>query len=372
MKYFLAIASAVLFIYCNEKPANSYTLSGEAQGFKNGTQIYLYEVNNNNQPSIKDTLRVTDNTFSSSYPIKEKTVLSYLIVEGTRSNILFFSKDQDLNVTIYKDSISSSFINGGEENDLYARFQKKTKSFETKKRDLNKAFNIAQKSSEETNTIQKLRQESITLTAEEKTFRRNFVKENSNTTFGTMLLSEMFNQEDLNTTEVSEILKNMDANLLESNTIKRLKNSIEAKKKASVGGTAPDFEAPTPTGETLALKDVLGEYTIIDFWASWCKPCRIENPNVVNVYKKYHSKGLNIISVSLDRPGQKDRWIKAIETDNMNWHHVSNLKFWQEPIARQYNVRSIPATFLLDKNGKIIDKNLRGSALETKIAALLD
>jgi alkyl hydroperoxide reductase subunit AhpC len=92
---------------------------------------------------------------------------------------------------------------------------------------------------------------------------------------------------------------------------------------------------------------------------------------VVKVYEKYHDKGLNIISVSLDRAGQKDRWIKAIEDDNMDWYHVSNLQFWQDPIAKTYNVRAIPATFLLDENGKIIGKDLRGPALQQRIAELL-
>ncbi|HAT65802.1 MAG TPA: peroxiredoxin, partial [Flavobacteriaceae bacterium] len=94
--------------------------------------------------------------------------------------------------------------------------------------------------------------------------------------------------------------------------------------------------------------------------------------NVVKVYEKYHDKGLNIISVSLDRDGQKERWVQAIEDDKMDWYHVSNLRFWQDPIAQQYNVRSIPATFLLDAEGRIIDKNLRGPALERRIAQLLD
>jgi alkyl hydroperoxide reductase subunit AhpC len=92
----------------------------------------------------------------------------------------------------------------------------------------------------------------------------------------------------------------------------------------------------------------------------------------VRVYNKYHDKGLNIISVSLDKAGQKNRWIKAIADDNMDWYHVSNLKSWQEPIAKMYGVRSIPATFLLDESGKIIGKNLRGAALESKIASLFN
>jgi len=125
-------------------------------------------------------------------------------------------------------------------------------------------------------------------------------------------------------------------------------------------------------GLTLILAPWLFKVTMIDFWASWCKPCRRENPHIVNVYNKFHDKGLEIIGVSLDRTGQKDRWIKAIADDKLAWQQVSNLQFWQDPIARTYSVRSIPASFILDENGKIIAKNLRGPALEAKMKELLD
>jgi thiol-disulfide isomerase/thioredoxin len=121
----------------------------------------------------------------------------------------------------------------------------------------------------------------------------------------------------------------------------------------------------------LSLDQAMGQYTLIDFWASWCRPCRVENPNVVRAYSKYHERGLNIISVSLDREGQEDRWVKAIADDQMDWFHVSNLQFWQEPIAREYGVRSIPQTFLIDAQGRIIDKNLRGAALEARLEQLM-
>lgn len=117
------------------------------------------------------------------------------------------------------------------------------------------------------------------------------------------------------------------------------------------------------------MKESLGKITIVDFWASWCAPCRQENPNVVALYKEFHSKGLNIIGVSLDKDAAK--WKEAIAKDKLTWTQVSNLKFWDDPIAAQYNVEAIPATFILDASGKVIAKDLRGQELKSKIAALL-
>ena len=132
---------------------------------------------------------------------------------------------------------------------------------------------------------------------------------------------------------------------------------------------APDFSAPDPNGNQIALSDVKGKLTLIDFWAAWCKPCRAENPNVVRVYEKYHDKGLNIIGVSLDR--KAEAWKKAIIDDKLVWNQVSNLAYFNDEVAKLYNVNAIPAAFLIDANGVIVAKNLRGPALETKVAEML-
>ncbi|MBC7523368.1 MAG: TlpA family protein disulfide reductase [Flavobacterium sp.] len=132
---------------------------------------------------------------------------------------------------------------------------------------------------------------------------------------------------------------------------------------------APAFEAKSPEGKIISLKQSLGRVTIIDFWASWCGPCREENPNVVKIYNELHSKGLNIIGVSLDDNVAK--WKQAIAKDKITWNQVSNLKGWQDPIANLYHVDQIPTTFVLDASGKIVAKDLRGDALKLKVLELL-
>ena len=121
----------------------------------------------------------------------------------------------------------------------------------------------------------------------------------------------------------------------------------------------------------ISLKESLGKVTIIDFWASWCGPCRKENPNVVAMYNELNSKGLNIIGVSLDNPNGAQAWKDAIAKDGLTWNHISNLQGWEDPIAVQYKVKTIPATFILDASGKIVAKDLRGDKLKAKVKELL-
>lgn len=134
-----------------------------------------------------------------------------------------------------------------------------------------------------------------------------------------------------------------------------------------IGEEVPNIAQANPEGEVLELADLKGKYVLIDFWASWCKPCRRENPNVVKTYAKYKDQGFEIFSVSLDK--SKDRWVQAIKDDGLTWdYHVSDLKAWRNEANRPYGVSSIPATFLIDPEGKLIARNLRGPALEAKLA----
>lgn len=149
----------------------------------------------------------------------------------------------------------------------------------------------------------------------------------------------------------------------------QLAGMIASLKALAIGELAPELAFQNPEGEVLKLSDYKGKVVLIDFWASWCRPCRAENPNVVKMYKQFKDKGFEIYGVSLDK--SKDAWVKAIENDGITWPQVSDLKFWSSDAAKLYQVSSIPQTFLIDKEGNILAKNLRGPALEAKLAEVL-
>lgn len=354
-------------IGCN-KDTNTYTLNGIAPGITDGSNVIIYTIKEN-RTKVMDTLVIKNGSFSGTFTKITEPSLYYMVVNN--SSILYFPESQDLKAIIYKDSIQASYVSGNTQNDSYKEFNTKIREIAALKSDISNEYRNAKKNNDDAFVFE-LQKRNARVTRDENNYKKDFAKENPNSMFALLLVSEMLNQKQLNAREASDLIANFSPKIANTKIAKQITATAQDLKNSDVGGKAPAFTAKTPEGKDLSLKDVLGKYTIIDFWASWCRPCRKENPNVVRVYEKYHDKGLNIISVSLDKAAQKDRWIKAIKKDNMDWFHVSNLMFWKDPIAKQYGVRSIPATFLLDENGYIIAKNLRGKALEKKVASLFN
>ncbi|WP_299902744.1 TlpA disulfide reductase family protein [uncultured Aquimarina sp.] len=368
MKKIALLALLVLSVACKQEE-KGYSITANTEGFDDGVTVYVNAINRSNRPTIIDSTTIQNGKFKMALPVVEDNDFNYLTFKGIPNNVLFLAENNPLKMTIYKDSLRSSVITGGPENELFFSYLKKMTSFGKLRQDLSNQYQIASKLKETDKAI-KLSKDLQQIRVDENSFRKEIAENNPNSLVAVMALTDLLNLKAVPAKEVKQIYGTIQDTLKTSRLGKNLDRLIAASiGKIDIGSEAEDFSAPNPEGKMVSLKESMGKITIIDFWASWCKPCRAENPNVVRVYNKYHDKGLNIIGVSLDR--KKDHWTTAIDQDNLEWNHVSHLKFWQDPIAKAYGVRSIPATFIIDEKGNVIAKNLRGPALETKISELL-
>ena len=369
-KIVFIITSALLFVACNNLKDNEFLISGTANGIENGKKVFI-EVQTETGTLAKDTAVVTDGKFELK-GITEEIDLGFIRIENEQINLPLILEEGKIEINIVKDSLHKSTLGGTPNNDKFQKFNTESRAISEKvakfEKDNGPEMQKAQMSND-TVTINKLLKEYKKFQNEMNDYSKKFIKENPDAYLSVLLLENFLMRQYLTPEEIKSYFEGLDKDVKETKSGKKIKTALDSMTAIVIGKPAPNFSAPSPEGKTISLKESLGKVTIIDFWASWCGPCRAENPNVVALYNEFHPQGLNIIGVSLDKDAKK--WKEAIAKDGLVWPHVSNLKFWEDPIAKQYNVQSIPATFILDEKGNIVAKDLRGEELRAKVAALL-
>lgn len=384
-KIFFLLTASVAIISCSKVKDGEYLITGTAKGIENGKTIVLQGQDpTTKMPLALDTVKVEDGKFEIKGKVTEPAFHT-LILQGANGPIPFILETGEITIAIDKDSIHKSKISGTYNNDEYTTFnaeltktQKRLVDFQKK----NTAKMQTAQQTQDTATINGLMKEFMAIQTEVQTDSKKkylaYAESHPKSFISALIIQGMLGDPSTDIKKAEALYNSLDESLKNTTPGKEIKTKLGQAKMPSVGATAPpvgsakwraDFSAPNPQGKVVSLKESLGKVTIVDFWASWCGPCRKENPNVVAIYKELHSKGLNIIGVSLDK--EEGPWKEAIAKDGLTWTHVSNLKYWDEPIAKQYGVESIPATFILDASGKVVAQDLRGPELKAKIVELL-
>ena len=355
----------------------SYEIQANIDSLKNGDQIYLI------YPS--GPLQITDSTIVQNGQFNFKGIVQYPTLASLYLNrnpyvtkqrngevidyVRFYLEPSKINMKAV-DSLKNIVTTGSKSNILYADMKKMLKPNDDRFTALQKEFESLPKDEQKDSTIlagmilreQKLFEESHVIHVE-------FANKYIDSYLSVISLAHAAAQPGM-TTSVEKAYQRLPENLKNTPVGQTIPVLLRSHKATEIGQQAPDFEQQNPDGKLIKLSSFKGKYLLIDFWASWCSPCREENPNLFAAYQKYSAKGFEILGVSMDNPGQGDKWKKAIVDDKLIWPQVSDLKGWDNEASKYYGIRSIPANFLIDPSGKIIAKDLRGKSLNEKLAEI--
>lgn len=352
--------AALLAVACQ---SNSYKINGVAEGFQDGDTLLMGS--NFDEDSAKDTLIVKDGKFSYE-GVADSADFCVVSALNGGSNAAFFREPGTIQVTL--NANGEPKVGGTKANDAWQQLNEEQMAFSQKMEKLveplySENLDSAQQQAiyDQFNEMQKQMQDKIVETAEN----------NIDNVLGFFLLTQLAGNDIMSAEKIGELIGKLPQEFRQREAVKALERTLEASKAVEIGKQIEDFSMPNPTGEELNVMSEVAKnrVTILDFWASWCGPCRQETPFMVSLYQKYHDKGLGIVGISLDQ--DHDAWVKGIEELGITWPQISDLKYWQSAAAEKFQVRSIPYMVVLDQKGTIINKGLRGEELEAFISEQL-
>jgi peroxiredoxin len=313
---------------------------------------------------ILDTAVVENGRFNFKGSIEHPDIYYIGIDEGRF--VSFFNEPSDIKIKFHIDSITSPEITGSTADNEFRNYLKSIEKHKSAQIGIYTRYNEAARNND-TAQIKIIEAEMNELDAQHKANILGFVKDNPSSFVSPYIA--MRHSYELDLDELRQLNTSLDSKVKESPFAKMLADRILVLENVEVGKQAPDFTMKDTQGNTVTLSDLRGKVLLVDFWASWCGPCRKENPNIVSAYKRFNDKGFDILGVSLDR--DKDSWLAAIKDDNLTWTHVSDLQYWNNAASKLYGVMSIPSNVLLDANGVIIARNLTGEDLIKKLEEVL-
>ncbi len=344
---------------------STYTLTGNIEGMDAGWVWLLHS----QADGWQDSVRVSKGAFVFSGRVAEPEHCRLGIAgkKGEKEFTLeFFLQNGALRVTAKKDSLENGVVSGGSVEDEYRQFEAEENAvFDWSKWSAMEQAAQAKKDKAQMDSLSVL---ANTMSAKQKQLAKDYAKAHPSSYVAVFELLNYFTYNP-DADELQDLYHGLDTSIRASHSGIALKKTLDAALLTGIGRPAPDFTQTDEHGKAVALSSFKGKYVLVDFWASWCGPCRAENPNVLSAYRQYRAKGFTILGVSLD--DQKDKWIGAIRKDALPWTQVSDLKGWKNSVAILYGVEGIPMNFLLDKDGKIVAKGLRGSDLDKKLDELV-